>query len=173
MKAVMDLLLSGFTRELHAASREYAQGYVPRNQVAKEGPQIPLKLERTSKNGVDTVVPSLARCAVHLELLEAFKLLRETVIKSNQLDVLFDTLPEKHYITVSRYRRGRYVRQRTFLKKLDSSYQERRKAKWLKFVDYAFNRFSKWAAGIDKSPAAIAKGGRRLAAEFIPPLGIE
>ena len=179
----MDLLLSALARELHAASREYAQPYVPRNKVAKEEPQIPvptvfdsLKLERTNKNEVDTAVPSLARCAVHLELLEAFKLLQETVIKSNQLDVLFDTLPEKYYITMSRYRGGRYFRQRTLLKpikKHDSSYQERRKAKWAKFVDYAFNRFSIWAAGIDRSPAAIAKGGRRLAAKFVPPLGIE
>ena len=178
----MDLLLSGLASELHAASREYTQGYryLPRNEVAKQIP-LPtifdgLEFERMNKDEADIVVPSLAICAVHLELLEAFKLLRETVIKSNQLDVLFDTLPVKHYTTVSRYRGGRYVRQRTLLKPIknyDRSYQERRNAKWVKAVDHASNRFSIWAARIDKSPAAIAEGGSGLAAEFIPPLGIE
>ena len=176
----MDLFLSDLTQELHAASREYVPNHVPRDKVVESQIPVPtifdnLKLEHTNDNEVDTVIPSLARCAVHLELLEAFKLLQETVIKSNQLDVLFDTLPEKHYTTGSRYeyRGGRYVRQRRLLKpikKHDRNYQER---KWVKFVGYAYSRFSIWAAGIDKDPAAIAKGGRRLSASFIPPLGIQ
>lgn len=175
----MDYFSPDLIHELHAASREH----VPKNEVGKMyevKPNVPdptifsgLKLKRTNKDGEDTAIPSLAQCAVHLELLEAYKLLQEKVIKSNHLDVLFDTLPEKRYRTVSQYRGGRYVSRKILLKPIkdyDPAFQEGRKAKWMGFVNNAFLRFSTWATTISKSPNAFAK---RLADDLIPPLGIE
>ena len=43
--------------------------------------------------------------------LEVFKLLQKCMIQSNQLDVVFDAIPQKRYINSSQDSRGRFTRQ--------------------------------------------------------------
>lgn len=180
----MAFLASESLHELHARTRELWKGTQNFSfRVAKshaEEPEIPSPaifdiLDGNVKRGTaDGSIPSVAQCAVHLELLEAFKVLRETVLKSNQLDVLFDTLPIKTYTTQYTYRRRRYVprkRLRKPLKESDTTYFERRHAKWTAFANYAFQRFSIWAGCIERTAGATARKRRHLIPSLVPPLG--
>lgn len=169
--------------ELHAASRNYSRTYsAPRPN--KDEPDIPspaifagLGTDASDEDKQEDALPSTAHCAVHLELLEAFKILRECVIQSNQLDVLFDTMPQKQYTSSLQYSGGRYVRRKMLLKPVkdhDTTFPERRKGKWVGFVNCAFLRFASWAAAIDHTRYKTSKNeGTELSRNFVPPLGID
>ena len=170
----MASFIPGSIEELHAASRDYSRTYNISSRN-KDEPDIPNPAIFAGL-GTDASQMSMAHCAVHLELLEAFKFLRECVIKSNQLDVVFNTMPLKRYTTSLQYNKGRYLRRKKLLKPVkdhDSTFQERRKAKWLGFLDYAFLRFTSWATAMGHTRYnAITGNGNDLANSFIPPLGI-
>jgi hypothetical protein len=81
-------------------------------------------------------LPSVARCAVHLQLLESFLLLQERVLKSNALDHAFSIKPGISYTSASTsYRR---------VKQPDHTFPTRREKKWPIFVDLAVSRFLTW-----------------------------
>ncbi|KAL9009388.1 MAG: hypothetical protein Q9173_005576 [Seirophora scorigena] len=97
-----------------------------------------LETAQTDEEEPGKTFPSIAPCAVHLELLECFKLLQEMVIKSNQLDVRFDTLPRNNLTSSNvKNREGpRVLRWRLLrpMKAHDSNFQKRQKVKWTSFL---------------------------------------
>ena len=184
---VMDWYDHRTIAELHTASREYSRKYAASVSLGakddKQQSQIPLPAIFESSDGSHAdsnehgiTLPSIAECAVHLELLECFKLLREAVVKSNQLDVLFDTLPLKSYTTSYGHNiRGRRVLQRKLcrpIKEHDSTFQERRKVKWTIFVNYAYHRFSLWVASINGDDECW-NDKAELVPKLVPPIGIK
>ena len=177
----MASLVPGSIDELHAASRDYSRTHAALSLRNK--PEIPdpaifagLKVVTPNDNDHADLFPSVAHCAVHLELLEAFKVLRECVIQSNQLDVLFDTMPKRQYTISRQWRSGRYVHRKVLLKPVkehDVTFGQRRKAKWMGFVNYAFLRFTSWASAIHHTRYnAITNKRNELSENYIPPLGI-
>jgi hypothetical protein len=84
-----------------------------------------------TQTGADDV-PSVRSCAVHLELLETFMVLRQKVVNSTALD---DTLGT------------------TRADGNDAAVRSRREAKWTKFMELAVARFEIWVAhlGEDES----------------------
>lgn len=178
----MDFHDPGSITELHAASRKHARNYTAPNEYQLQ-PHVPSpaifetpETAQTDKDEHSNMLPSIAQCAIHLELLERFKLLQETVIKSNQLDVLFDTLPRKKYTISYIYNsRGRKVLGRKILRPIkahDSTFQERRKEKWTRFVDEAYSRFSTWVVSINDNLKISGKDGDELDPKLVPPIGI-
>ncbi|KAL8849343.1 MAG: hypothetical protein Q9221_005694 [Calogaya cf. arnoldii] len=176
----------GSIRDLHAASRERSRTYTVdqerQQQLCVPSPALfedldeDLDAAQSDKDKYSEIFPSIAQCAVHLELLECFKLLRETVIKSNHLDVLFDTLPQKRYTTsyVNNGRGRRVLRRRPLrpIKDHDSTFQERRKKKWQHFVGFAYLRFQIWAFRINDYGEFGGKGRNEKDQGLLPPIGI-
>lgn len=166
--------------QLHAASRNYSQSYaapyVHRADILSRTIFDDLVTNVSSEGQGDITIPSVGEYAVHLELLESFGRLREAVIRSNQLDVLFDTMPQKNYITTTHYSKGFIIPRKNLqkpIKQYDTTFQERRKEKWVRFVDCAFVRFRSWAAAVSRHHhEAMPNETDHLAARFVPPLGI-
>lgn len=167
--------------DLHSASKIYSASYAaPKSQTAN----IPTPEVFHDLYAHDTsALPSAAQCAVHLELLELFAKLREYVTKSNQLDVLFDTMPQKKYTSTSERRRGYILPRRTLLKPIkyyDTTFQERRKGKWKIFIDHAFARFRTWAAAVSGHQTTMIRElvvpgeiAYTLVEYAVPPLGMQ
>ncbi|KAI4261390.1 MAG: hypothetical protein L6R42_003413 [Xanthoria sp. 1 TBL-2021] len=183
----MDFHDPGSITELHAASRQHVQNYTaPISLVGNEYQQqahvpSPAIFEtpesaHTDEDKRSNMLPSIAQCAIHLELLECFKLLQKTVIKSNQLDVLFDTLPRKKFTTSYIYNsRGRGVPGRRLLRPIkahDSTFQERRKEKWTRFIHKAYCRFSTWVVSINNNRKISGKVGHELDLKLVPPIDV-
>jgi hypothetical protein len=79
-------------------------------------------------------LPSAAECAVHLEFLETLFVLRQGILRSEDLDSVFDTKPVYKYVN----RRGTQTRLK------DDTLWKRRQVKWEKFVAFAVARFLMW-----------------------------
>lgn len=128
---------------------------------AEEAPLIPspsifVSLHHRSQSGAEVetgALPTIAECAVHLELLEAFVILRQKVLSSNALDRAFGIAPKDTLATV----RGRRVR------KPDNTFAERRKAKWPIYLRLAAARFLMWWLSSD---------GGAVSEKSLPPLGM-
>jgi len=90
-----------------------------------------------NNNDVNTRLPRTAECAVHLELLEAFLILKQKVSTSNALDRALGIRPDP-----------RNVKKKTF--------QERRDNKWPIYTWLAAARFLKWWTNLGE----ILKNGR-------------
>lgn len=122
---------------------------------SEEEPQIPSEsifnsLSNEPFIGVYDGAPSVAQCAAHLELLEAFVVLRKRVINSNALDVAFGIWQK----------RGN-----------DPSLSQRRQTKWTKFVQIAVMRFRIWF--LIWGPYGIARDAIGVqASQLLPPLGL-
>ena len=179
----MEVFALGATSDFHLLSSTYSRQNTALDK-ARVKPEIPSPtifkyLEQTDQNngGLNDRIPPIAECAIHLELLEVFKILQETVIKSNQLDILFDILPQKRYTNIRRYdyTNRRYHNKRKLLtpvKDHDTTFQQRRKAKWDGFVKLAFLRFSFWADRIEEHRWDVFNTGDQLPADLFPPLDI-
>jgi hypothetical protein len=104
------------------------------------------------------VIPTIAECAVHLELLEAFLVLKTKVIQSNAIDRAFGIAEASKKKT------------KTNLKLL-------RERKWKGYISLAVIRFEKWWQSIDQVLVAAGKttGSLDTAPHFtpstLPPLG--
>ncbi|KAH0558382.1 hypothetical protein GP486_004960 [Trichoglossum hirsutum] len=105
-------------------------------------------------------LPSVAECAVHLQLLESFHVLREKVLKSNALDRTFSIWPK-----IPRRSAAEYRRNPRRAAALDPTFQARRQKKWHIFVDLAVARFASWWGEMDNIL-------RLLDAGEIPPLDV-
>ena len=118
----------------------------------------------------ETRLPNVAECAAHLELLEAFCALRRKVLDSTTLDRVLgiQARPRTVYRRVAGYRR-RPERKAVQLK--DTTFAERRKAKWPIFVSIAAARFMHWARVVGGSPGHMEAEllDRSL---HLPPLGM-
>ena len=110
-----------------------------------------------------TALPTPAECAVHLELLEAFRTLREQVLASTELDAVFDIKP--HPKTVMRGRNSKQIR--------DDTFAERRRQKWPLLIDLAVARFVMWFENVDDDLAARRTlEGTTSPVVVVPPLGM-
>ena len=126
-------------------------------------PKIFQSLSETAQLNDLTLLPSIADCAVHLELLQVLYTLRRKVLQSTALDETFDIKPQPREVW-----RG-YGHNRRQVKIKDSTFAERRKAKWPGFISCAVVRFLEWLKTADASlgaEGASSKQSRRL-----PPLG--
>jgi hypothetical protein len=79
-------------------------------------------------------LPSVAECAAHLQLLEAFLILKQKILTSNALDRAFSIIPQNK-ITVT-YRRKKLEK--------DATFGDRQLVKWPVFVQLAATRFLAW-----------------------------
>ncbi|KAL2130157.1 hypothetical protein VTI74DRAFT_6812 [Chaetomium olivicolor] len=126
--------------------------------------------EREDDNARSIVIPSIAECAVHLELLEVFFRLRAEILKSKALDKVFGVEMDHPIV----YQRQYGMRQRQPVKLKDPNWSEKRRKKWSYFLTLAVARFEIWA----KKAAKSAFGGNGPHAELelidlppLPPLG--
>jgi len=97
------------------------------DNILKEQTIIPPNSLFASLNNddVNTGLPRAAECAVHLELLEAFLILKQKVSTSNVLDRALGIRPDP-----------RNLKKKTF--------QQRRDMKWPIYTQLAAARFLKW-----------------------------
>ncbi|KAI0437296.1 hypothetical protein F4803DRAFT_539297 [Xylaria telfairii] len=96
-------------------------------------------------------LPSIAECAAHLELLQAFRYLRIEVLSSAKLDDAFGIKPENR--TVYRKKRvyqgykSSWVREPVKIR--DDTYEKRREEKWPLYLRLAASRFLFWVAAVE------------------------
>lgn len=115
-------------------------------------------------NSIETKIhlPSTAQCAVHLEFLTVLWTLRQRILRSEELDAVFDIKPIHKYVD----RKG----VQTKLK--DDTLWDRRQIKWVTFVRIAVARFLAWW---EKVPEIV--GARKglhsyeITKDTLPPLG--
>jgi hypothetical protein len=111
---------------------------------------------RDSTTVIDDV-PAIGECAVHLELLETFLVLKTKILKSNALDITFGiaTPAGKNKI---------------------GNLATVRERKWNGYVSLAVIRFEKWWQNIDKvlcdgRKEAVSNPAAELTITTLPPLG--
>jgi hypothetical protein len=113
----------------------------------------------------DVVLPSVAECATHLELLEVFFKLRGDIINSPELDTAFGV--EQVHSVVYRQVYGYSQRQPQKLK--DPDWPKKRREKWGYFLSLSVARFDLW---VDKATSTVPEGkGVSLQLPHLPPLG--
>lgn len=106
-------------------------------------------------------LPTTAECAIHLEFLAVLRELRERVIKSKELDGIFDIQPINQIVT----RRGRRVNLG------DPTFKTRREVKWDKFLDFAVVRFLAWWEKVPDMVSSENGESYHWEAKTLPPLG--
>lgn len=84
----------------------------------------------------EVMLPLVAACATHLELLECFYVLRQRVLMSTAIDASFDIVPERKIKANTRTGKTRTLKDATLL--------EKRQVKWTRFVEFAALRFLHW-----------------------------
>jgi hypothetical protein len=120
----------------------------------KENPKIPdpklFNFGPEDSENDNTTLPTVAECAAHLELLEAFYHIRLKVFSSTTLDSVFGIRPEPRTVYRKKYLgyRSGYSRQEVKLR--DDTFQERRKAKWPFYLALAAARFLRWVEAVEK-----------------------
>ena len=108
-----------------------------------------------------TEPPSIAQCAVHLKFLECLFVLRQKVLKSEELDKVFDIEPNYKIVK----RKG------VDTKLKDETLWERRQVKWHKFVEFAVVRFVAWWEKL-REIVEVKEGDRVvMGVNELPPLG--
>ena len=112
------------------------------------------------KDSQENSIPSLAQCATHLKLLEAFYVLQQAVFKSRELDKVFNTEEAPKVVR----RRGKDVKIK------DTQFKVKRTKKWPRFVEYAVSRFLIWWEKIDGALKG-SPGNLLLGEDDLPPLG--
>ena len=109
---------------------------------------------------LDADLPSNAECAAHLELLEAFFVVRQTVIKSKPLDEVYGTKPVHKTVT----RRDGSDR-----KLKDDEWWNTRQVKWTRYLELAVARFDAWHRHIQKSDVSSSL---QITNATLPPLDV-
>ncbi|UNI15709.1 hypothetical protein JDV02_002216 [Purpureocillium takamizusanense] len=153
----------------------YASPSSGKEHDAHEAPSVPDDCVFKSLSLSAASLPTVAQCAVHLELLEVFYALRSQIISSTDLDDTFGL--ERHNRTVYRRKydatRRKYVNAPVKLR--DATWDSRRKEKWTWYLELAAGRFLAWAVSIDRavSPSASQRFGTVDAPlPYLPPLDV-
>lgn len=84
--------------------------------------------------------PSISECAVHLELLQCFFVLKQHILKADELDPVYGIVPNHKTVT----RNGKMVKLK------DPTLWDRRQIKWPKFVEWAVARFLYWRGAVEE-----------------------
>lgn len=128
---------------------------------------------RVSDNGDSDVLalPSVAECAVHLEMLEVFFALRSRVIGSAQLDKAFgfESKPKTVYRREYDYKQRKYVKKPHKIK--DSTWKTRRRDKWIVYLHIAVGRFMAWARAADADLLLASQQDLTIELPHLPPCG--
>lgn len=179
----MALSTSGTTASLHRWSRQSIQhqegpglsyltgAQVPTFQKSRQLEQNP-KIPSPSLFSLDigghalpkphTALPTVAECATHLELLQAFQYFRIRIISSGGLDeVLGIELNRRIVFRKVFHGYGQVEHEEVQLR--DETFDERRKTKWPLLLFLAAARFLRWVEVIEKNPAEPI---------LLPPIGI-
>ncbi|CAP60953.1 uncharacterized protein PODANS_2_13530 [Podospora anserina S mat+] len=101
-------------------------------------------------------LPTVAECAIHLELLETLFHLRQQILQSGDIDKTMGTTPNRQTKT------GYNGDTKTFK---DDTLESRRQTKWPRFIEFAVVRFLDWRA-------RLAKEGDKGDAFTLPPLDV-
>ncbi|ORY16588.1 hypothetical protein BCR34DRAFT_584252 [Clohesyomyces aquaticus] len=124
-----------------------------RASVVEQNPKIPspslFSSDTGSLHNQPLALPTVAECAIHLELLQTFQHLRLSIISSEKLDTLLGI--ELNRRTVFRkVSKGyqRYEHEEVQLR--DMTFDERRQTKWSLFLSLAATRFLVWVELIEK-----------------------
>jgi hypothetical protein len=126
-------------------------------------PKVFQLLSEISQLGDAPLLPSIAECAVHLELLQGLYALRRKVLQSIDLDKTFDIKPQPREVWQG------YRGNRRKVKIKDLTFAERRKAKWPGFINCAVVRFLEWLKTADASLRIEGASSRQI--RRLPPLG--
>ncbi|KAM7183571.1 Protein of unknown function (DUF1399) domain containing protein [Naviculisporaceae sp. PSN 640] len=100
------------------------------------------------------VLPNVAQCAIHLEFLETLFVLREKILRSDDIDKAMD-------IQLQRQRKTGFKGDTKELK--DTTLETRRRAKWPKYIELAVIRFLDWQESLPKDAGPDIK---------LPPLDV-
>jgi hypothetical protein len=121
-------------------------------------------------------LPTLAECAVHLEMLEAFQTLRQEVIHSKKLDKAFGIEPKKTTVYRKVWNGARRRKDRTYtidkhvLK--DPDFASKRKNKWTYFLQISAVRFHTWIQVVNRCLKDHDVNGAPIPRYLLlPPLG--
>ncbi|KAK4225451.1 hypothetical protein QBC38DRAFT_511085 [Podospora fimiseda] len=133
---------------------------------AKEEPQIPdpklfTSLQPSSNH------PNIGQCATHLALLEAFFHLRLNILKSSELDTVFNVQKVNKTIYKSKWRHSK----RQPVKLRDPNWDEKRNIKWLLFLSIAVARFQVWAIKVN-AEGIVTGTGQGMELYQLPPIDI-
>ncbi|ERF76412.1 hypothetical protein EPUS_06970 [Endocarpon pusillum Z07020] len=109
------------------------------------------------------LLPTVAECAVHLELLETFYVLRQRILKSETLDTVFDLKENPREVT---------RRDGTKLRLKDTTLWTRREQKWHKYLELAVVRFLAWWKSAPCATAATRNSHPTFLEERLPPLDV-
>ena len=144
----------------YAAKTEEEQPVIPNPQIYKLLDAQPPPVTEFK------ALPNIAQCAVHLQLLEAFLILKQKILNSNALDRTFRIKPVDKLGT-----RGR---KRTRVP--DPTFTGRRAVKWRIFIRLAASRFLRWWEQLEKilELNRVSHLDRRLrvTVQTLPPLGM-
>ncbi len=115
-------------------------------------------------------LPSIAECAAHLELLQAFRHIRNEVHSSRRLDEVFGIKPQTRTVFRKRkvYERYSGIWVREPVKLRDETFDERREEKWPLFLRLAASRFLSWIAAIEEESSRPNGPAQSL---HVPPIG--
>jgi hypothetical protein len=142
----------------------------PAAKTLEEQPFIPALEIFEALNNPTTEHDALlttAECTVHLELLEAFMVLKQKLLTSNALDRAFSILPNDKLVTKGRTR----------TREVDATFKTRRAVKWPIYIRLAATRFLRWWDLLDMIMSA---GGNpfwdisrriEITERSLPPLG--
>lgn len=136
----------------------YRPAETPAEQPVIPKPEIFDSLDNPAANLA--ALPTIAECAVHLQLLEKFVVLKQKILTSNRLDRAFAITPKEKLVT----RGGKREVQ------ADQTFKTRQAVKWPIFVRLAAARFLRWWRRC--SHVLHSQGDSlRMAEVSLPPLG--
>ncbi len=123
---------------------------------------------KSSTNKPSAALPTVAECAVHLELLEVFYRLRSRIVNSTALDRTFGVYIDEE---LCRAENGSVF----FARRRDDTWPARRAKKWTYFLSIAAGRFLCWAREADTAMASESKvphnSSRPGDIPYLPPIG--
>ncbi|KAI1111527.1 hypothetical protein F5Y14DRAFT_424851 [Nemania sp. NC0429] len=97
-------------------------------------------------------LPTIAECATHLELLQAFRHIRTEIESSSRLDHVFGIEQEPRTVYRKRvvYSGWTSSRVREPVKLKDDSFKKRREEKWPLYLRIAASRFLSWVVAVEE-----------------------
>jgi hypothetical protein len=142
--------------------------------LPEENPKIPnpvlCDFASQDTTAPEARLPTVAECAAHLELLEAFYHLRQQVLASTALETVLGIKPEPRTVFRNKYQGYRRGYRQEAVKLRDESFEARRAGKWPFFLSLAAARFLCWIEIIG-GEFDRATSTDRAELPHLPPLG--
>jgi hypothetical protein len=175
-------LSSGYSKEfLHRCSKRSVEDEKTKRgtltfgtaAVPEENPKIPdpslFDMTAAQPENDNTRLPTVAECASHLELLEAFYHIRLKVSSSTSLDAALGIKPEPRTVYRTTYLGYPLGYSREKVKIRDDTFLKRGMVKWPFYLELAAARFLRWVQVVkneqDKSGVSKDKS------LHLPPIG--